>query len=173
MPNLRTAGMFLLIALVGVLLATNFACADENISAPRALEGWRLPDVEGQWVDFSPQQAPGHRLLLFWATWCPYCKALMPHLERFRRNNADRDIEFYALNIWEDSDPKAYVAKMDFNFRLILDADNVAKRYGIKGTPGVLLVNQDNEVVYERRSGSPPEQVITDLEFIVSNRKKP
>ncbi|MCP5091039.1 MAG: redoxin domain-containing protein, partial [Gammaproteobacteria bacterium] len=23
-------------------------------------------------------------ILLFWATWCPYCKALMPHLQSIR-----------------------------------------------------------------------------------------
>lgn len=167
--RLSLAVLCSLVAL-SVLPGVNRAVAEEVSFARPILEAWRLPDVDGEFVDFSPKQDSGLRLVLFWATWCPYCKALMPHLEQFRSSNLDRDIEFYALNIWEDGDPRAYVEKSNFNFRLILNADAVAERYGIKGTPGLMLVNERNEVVYERKSGTSPEKVVTDLNFILDNQ---
>ena len=153
----------------GVFLA-NFVNAEENPEQPRVLEAWQLPDSQGEMVNFSPTQGETYRLVLFWATWCPYCKALMPHLEKFRKSNATPDFGFYALNVWEDGDPKAYVTDTDFNFRLVPEADAIAKLYGVKGTPGLFLVNERNEVIYERKSGTSPKQVITDLEFALGRR---
>lgn len=141
-----------------------------DAGAPRVLPSWSLADINGQMVDFHPLEANTHRVVLFWATWCPYCKALMPHLEKMRQARQASDLEFLALNIWEDGDAKAYVDNTGFKFRLIPNADDVAKAYGVKGTPGLFLVNQHNQVLYERRSGTAPEQVVTDLEFILDNQ---
>ena len=158
----------ILIGFVTIGLA-HYVVAAELPKEVEKLASWRLADVNGDVVEFTPQPGAGHRVLFFWATWCPYCKALMPHLEAFRRDKLKHDIAFYALNIWEDGDPKAYVSNHDFNFRLILKADAIAEQYGIKGTPGVILVNENNEVLYQRKSGTPPEQVIADLNFALSN----
>ena len=155
------------------LLIANFAClAEPEISAVRTLDSWSLTDIEQNKLDFAPGAGADYRVILFWASWCPYCKALMPHLERFRQAHKDGSIEFYALNIWEDGDAKAYVEKTAFKFRLFLNADKVAEQYGVKGTPGLFMVNKQNEVLYERRSGTAPEQVITDLDFILANQAR-
>ena len=165
--NLLFASFFLL---CGVFVTT--ASAEEGNGAPRIVDAWQLPDTKGNMVDFSPRQGEAHRLVLFWATWCPYCKALMPHLEQFRQDRAGTDFGFYALNIWEEGDAEAYVEETDFNFRLVLEADAVAKNYGVKGTPGLFLINDRNEVLYERKSGTSPKQVITDLEFALARKKR-
>jgi len=153
-----------------IISSRAFAENTSEQEQPNTLASWSLPDAKGKMVDFKPKDARGYTVVLFWATWCPYCKALMPRLEEFRAAHEGENNEFLALNIWEDGDATDFVEKTKFNFRLILNADEIAKNYGIKGTPGLYLVNNANEILYERRSGTSPEQVITDLEFILTNQ---
>ncbi|MGR8948482.1 MAG: TlpA family protein disulfide reductase [Gammaproteobacteria bacterium] len=156
-----------------IFLLTSTVCqAERGAVVKQTLNPWTLTDVGGKQLNFAPSSGKDHRVILFWASWCPYCKALMPHLERFREAHQNDSIAFYALNIWEDADAESYVKKTGFKFRLFLQADEVAKDYGLKGTPGLYLVDDRNQVLYQRRSGTSPEQVVTDLEFILVNRQQ-
>lgn len=96
----------------------------------------------------------------------------MPYLESLRQEFSDRGVRFYALNIWEDADPIAYMREKNFGFRLMLEADDVAKEYGIKGTPGLIAVDARRKIIYQRRSGTSPEQVETELMNALENLLK-
>jgi len=128
---------------------------------------WTLHDAEGHLVNFYEHSAGRPAVVLFWATWCPYCRALMPHLEKLREEFSDRGVLFYALNIWEDGDPVAYLREGGYGFNLMLEADGVAADYGVKGTPGLLLVDADRRVAYVRKSGSSPQRVERDLRALL------
>ena len=58
-------------------------------------------------------------IVLFWATWCPYCRALMPHLQSILDEYGEQ-VEVIALNIREDEDPVEYLDRFGFQFRLTL-----------------------------------------------------
>ncbi len=107
---------------------------------------WSLPDQAGQPVEFggAPERPT---ILLFWASWCPYCKQLMPHLQSIKDQYGD-DIEILALNVFEDDDPVAFMAEYGYQFRLLPNADSVASAYGVKGTPGLFLVDESGRVRY-------------------------
>jgi len=44
-------------------------------------------------------------------------------------------------------------------FTLVRDGDPVAALYGVKGTPGLFLVDAQGEIVYKRSGGEEPAQV--------------
>ncbi|MFT4583788.1 MAG: cytochrome c biogenesis protein CcmG/thiol:disulfide interchange protein DsbE [Gammaproteobacteria bacterium] len=154
--------VLLLVLVIGLILP-----AFNSIAEPTLAPDWTLNDPSGSIVDFHRESAERPAVLLFWATWCPYCRALMPHLEKVRRDYATKGVDFYALNVWEDSDPVAYLSEHDHGFRLLLNADSVAKDYGIKGSPGLVVVNQAKNIVYRRNSGTSPSQVETDLRGVL------
>ncbi|MBM7647466.1 peroxiredoxin [Bacillus ectoiniformans] len=66
-------------------------------------EGKPAPDFElttlsGDKVKLSDYQ--GKKVILnFWATWCPPCKAEMPHMQSFYEKNKDQGIEVLAVNL--------------------------------------------------------------------------
>ncbi len=97
----------------------------------------------------SPESLEGPTIILFWATWCPYCKALMPHLQSIV-DEYDGRVQVVALNFRDDDDPAAYLAERGYNFRLILHSEEVAKSWGVKGTPGLFLADQSGGVVFSR-----------------------
>jgi thiol-disulfide isomerase/thioredoxin len=67
------------------------------------LEGNPAPDftlstLEGESVKLSDYK--GKKVILnFWATWCPPCKAEMPHMQNFYEQNKDNGIEIVAVNL--------------------------------------------------------------------------
>lgn len=138
-----------------------------SAAGQQTVPDWTLESAGGEAVNFTTHSAGRPAVLLFWATWCPYCRDLMPELEAVRAEFAIRDVRFYALNIWEEGDPVAYMREHGYGFELLLDADPVAAQYGVKGTPGLLVVDAARRVVYVRTSGTPPAQVARDVRAIL------
>lgn len=96
-----------------------------------------------------PRSLEKPTIILFWATWCPYCKALMPHLQSII-DEYPGQIEVLALNFRDDDDPAAYVEDRGYDFRLILKSEDVAHSWGVKGTPGLFLADPGGRVVFSR-----------------------
>lgn len=108
--------------------------------------------VDGATLSF-PQVLEGKpAVLLFWATWCPYCKAFMPAADRIQADYAEHDVQIISFNAKERGvgDPKAYIDTLDFPLVAIADADQIAEDYGVKFIPGLMVVDGQGRVVYRR-----------------------
>ena len=107
---------------------------------------FELEDAAGETFRF-PGDLDGPAIVLFWATWCPYCKALMPHLQSIVEET-DGAIEVLALDFRDDGDPAAFLDEYGYEFRLFPAGDAVAESWGVKGTPGLFLVDGTGRAVF-------------------------
>jgi thiol-disulfide isomerase/thioredoxin len=144
---------------VGMLLAasaitTAFAAGDHAYQFDWQPPTFTATTASGELFHY-PEDLQGPTIVLFWATWCPYCKALMPHLQSILDEYGD-DVQVLALNFREDEDPVEFMADYGYEFLLIPAADEVAGSWGIKGTPGLFLAERSGRVVFSR--GAIPEQ---------------
>ena len=98
-----------------------------------------------------PESLQGPTIILFWASWCPYCKALMPHLQSIV-DEYEGQVQVVALNFRDDGDPAAYITNKGYNFKLIMNGDEVAETWGVKGAPGLFLADDTGRVVFSRRA---------------------
>ena len=134
-----------------VLMTTGLASCDPVHSTPQF--DWQPPGFviteSGGEVFRYPQSLDGPTIILFWATWCPYCKALMPHLQSIV-DEYDGRVQVVALNFMDDDDPAAYLAERGYDFMRILHSEEVAKSWGVKGTPGLFLADHSGQVVFSR-----------------------
>jgi thiol-disulfide isomerase/thioredoxin len=130
-----------------VLSFTAGVSADDARIAP----DWTLDTADGRPVNLQQEVREQTTIIFFWATWCPYCKALMPHLQSIRLEYGD-DVEIIAISIKEDGDPVAFVANAGYDFTLLPEGDDVAELYGVTGTPGVFIVDQDRTIQFDLRS---------------------
>ncbi len=127
------------IAALAILLSPN-AFSAERVVVP----DFTLATPEGEQIRLGDEVKEHTTVLLFWATWCPYCKALMPHLQSIRLEYGDA-VEILAINFKDDGDPVNFIANAGYDFTLLLNGDAVAEAYGVVGTPGLFIV--DNERV--------------------------
>jgi thiol-disulfide isomerase/thioredoxin len=143
--------------LLSLLLLFGSATAQERAIA------WQGHGADGKPVRFDPAQLRRPAILLFWATWCPYCKALMPHLQKVLDAAGKERLDVYAIDIKDDGDPVAELRERGQTFTLVRDGDAIADLYGIKGTPGLLLVDRSGAIAYRRVGGDAPEAVEGEL----------
>lgn len=116
---------------------------------------WSLQNQEGETVNYYQDSENKVSVVLFWATWCPYCAALMPHLEVIYGKYRSKGLKFYAVDVYEDGkkDPLEYFNEKGYSFTLLLQGDDVAKEYGVRGTPGLYVIDKDKKVIYKRPAG--------------------
>lgn len=112
----------------------------ENTKAP----GFSLADADDTEITF-PRQQNGVDIYFFWASWCPYCKALMPHLQSMQIEYGD-DIRIFAFHIRDEEDPRPVMAERGHDFTLMPEADPVMKLYGVKGVPALFLVDGNGTI---------------------------
>jgi len=134
--------------------ATNPAVPDKNTSSL-----WSGTDlITGEQVSFPELLHNKPAVLLFWATWCPYCKAFMPYAREIQADYADRGVQLVTFNTKErgQGDPKAYAESLGFPLIAIADADPIAKIYIVDFIPGLMVVDGSGKLTYRRHSTNLP-----------------
>jgi thiol-disulfide isomerase/thioredoxin len=123
-----------------VLLTLILALSVQHSNAQEVMApAFTLANADGEKVTL-PRSHDGVDIYFFWASWCPYCKALMPHLQSMRIEYGD-DLAIYALNIRDDEDPKRFMVEHDYDFTVIPEADSIMELYGVRPTPGLFVVD--------------------------------
>ncbi len=129
-----------------LLVLTGFSQAAETRIAP----DWTLTATTGETITLSEVAAEQPVIVLFWATWCPYCKAVMPHIQSIQLEHGDA-VRVLAVHFRDDDgDPVAFVENAGYDFTILPDGGDVAKQNEVWGTPGILLIDSDMTVRYDR-----------------------
>lgn len=126
---------------------------------------WHAVNMQGETVSF-PELARGRpAVFIFWATWCPYCKAFMPYLKRIHEDYGSERIVIVAINARDkDGDKDAYVNALGFPVVAIRNGDDLAADHGVRFIPGLMVVDGKGTVSYRRRSTDlPPGKTIAEL----------
>lgn len=113
---------------------------------------WSARDFTGQEIAFPYSAAGKPTIVLFWATWCPYCKAFMPNLKRIQADYAHAGVTVVAINAKErgQGNAQAYVQSLGFPLVGIPDGDDIAEAYGVQYIPGLFVVDGKGTIAYRR-----------------------
>lgn len=84
--------------------------------------------------------------LNFWATWCGYCDAEMPDLQRLENENDD--VAVIAVDVKEDQAlVEEYIQEGGYEFEVVLDTDGiVAQEYLISAFPTTYVIREDGTI---------------------------
>lgn len=134
-------------------------------------EGQPAPDfelvtLEGETVKLSDYK--GKKVILnFWATWCPPCKAEMPHMQEFYEKNKEQGIEILAVNLTNldngKTDIKKFVEEYELTFTVPLDEEGgVGMQYQTFTIPTSYIIDTSG-VISKKIVGPMNEEMMSTL----------
>ena len=123
---------------IGVILGF-LVTGSQALSAGMAPD-WTLLSADGRTTRLSEEVRQQPVVLFFWATWCPYCKALMPHLQSIRLEYGDQ-VKVLKMNV--DNSPQT------------------PGKYGVRSIPTVLAFKGGQ--VVQQLQGARPKSAFDEM----------
>jgi peroxiredoxin len=114
---------------------------------------FELKDLNDSPVRLSQFRGNRYVLVYFWATWCPYCLAVKPEIQKIRDRIPAQEMEILAINVgggdsierlkkYQEGHPVPYPVLYDGN-------GGVTRAYQVQGIPLFLLVNKEGNIVFK------------------------
>ncbi|GIN89234.1 thiol:disulfide interchange protein tlpA [Siminovitchia terrae] len=195
--NKKIFGLALIILLVGIVViniiqdvrekneveaakekfsqSENLEQADEGLKEGEVPPDFELETLDGNSVKLSDYR--GQKVMLnFWASWCPPCKAEMPHIENYYKTKAKQEnVEILAVNLTSvergvnaRKKVKKFIEEYGLTFPVPLDeSGKLGKTYQAFTIPTTYMIDT-NGMVHTRIIGPMDEETI---EKIVSEMK--
>jgi peroxiredoxin len=109
-----------------------------------------LPDLDGLPVTLGRFLEKKPVLLVFWATWCPECKAAIPEINAMTTGPLAGKLQILGLDFRESREKVANAVKArGIRYPVLLDErGQVARAYGIVGIPTYVLIDRRGNVAY-------------------------
>ena len=146
--------------------------ANEGLNKGDTPPDFELTTLEGKKVKLSDYQ--GKKVILnFWATWCPPCKAEMPHMQNYYEDMAEKEnVEILAVNLTSSDvgidKVKAFQDDYALSFPILLDEDGiVGETYQAITIPTTYMIDTTG-TIQNKIVGPMDEQMLADY---ISNLK--
>jgi peroxiredoxin len=110
---------------------------------------FELADLNGEKV--SSSTLTGKVVILdFWATWCPPCKAEVPHFVALQEKYGSQGLAIVGLSLDAGgaADVAPFAKEYKVNYTMLVGADDVAKAYGgINSIPTTFVIDRQGKIV--------------------------
>lgn len=140
--------------------------ANEGLNKGESAPDFTLTTLDGKTAKLSDYK--GKKVVLnFWATWCPPCKAEMPHMQNYYEDFADEEnVEILAVNLTKgDSADKveAFVADYGLTFPIPMDEEGiVGDTYQAITIPTSYIIDTSGNI-QNKIVGPMDDQMLFDL----------
>lgn len=132
---------------------------------PQQAVEFTLPDLAGNPHRLSEYLEKGPVMLVYFTTWCPYCKKAIPTLKQVYREYGSKGLQLVAINAGlADSleNAQRYALQHRLPYAVLYDADgNTADHYGVSAVPIIFYIQKDGRITHTSRHVS--QQAIEHL----------
>jgi len=128
--------------------------------------------VKGKPVDLKKGGEDHVYVVEFWATWCPPCRASIPHLSEVQAEFKDKKVTIIGISDETPAKVNPFVTNMGdkMAYTVALDDDRATYKsymeaFGVNGIPHAFIVNQKGQIAWH---GHPMAGLDTALKQIVA-----
>lgn len=143
LASMRIARRCALYVSLTLLLLCNTVAASDRGYAPQ----FSVPALDGGSITSS--SLSGNVVLLqFWATWCQYCRADQPALDRVQSAYADQGLTVLAVDVGESPETvRSYLQSHPRSSQVALDqGHSMASQFGAHGFPYYVLIDRNGRI---------------------------
>ena len=131
--------------------ALNRLAKYESMQIGQKATDFILPNLQGEDIQLS-SQSKEKILLVFWASWCPHCKELIPKLQEWYSQENQKSWQVFAISIdTENDDLESYLSTHDINLPVLCDFKGwdtqAALDYNIYATPTMIVLDKDLKIL--------------------------
>jgi len=142
-----------------------FVCAnlDANTKTRERAPRFNAKSTSGE--SFSNASIKGKVILLeFWTTWCGYCRAEAPLVEKISHEYTEKDFIVLAINVGESRKTvKKYLDQNPRTCRIVLTEDtNLAAMYAATAYPIYVVIDREGNIAGTQR-GAAGEDALRSL----------
>ena len=140
----------LVLALAGSIARAQDAKQPKEINAKGWInaEGASLEKLKGKVV-----------IVEFWATWCPPCRASIPHLVELRNKLDKSKVEIIGLTDEPLSKVENFAKEMKMNY-IVGYGSTSGDAYGVTGIPHAFVIGADGKIAWD---GHPMDPAMAPL----------
>ncbi len=133
------------------------------LSAGKMAPDIQMNDLAGK--EFRLSSVKSQKLIIFWASWCPHCKELLPQIISWSQQAASRKIQVIPVSLDEDRNALVQsVKELGIPWPVLCDykkwSSQVAVDYNIYATPTMLLLDTDNKIIAKPMSLAELQQAL-------------
>jgi cytochrome c biogenesis protein CcmG/thiol:disulfide interchange protein DsbE len=132
-------------------------------AAPKDWVGKELPPLRVDFVDKDPDTKGKPQIVEFWATWCPPCRATIPHLNEINKKYQPQGLVVIGITDEDKKTVQDFRKKLPMEYNVAIDKHGLAEKLGITGIPHAFLVGKDGKVVWEGHPGGLTEAEVEKL----------
>ncbi len=155
---------------VPVVAAAAFAVSAVTLHA-RSTEsnvGKEVKKLDVKFIENKPEATAGQPMIVeFWATWCPPCRASIPHMNGIHAKFKDKGLVIVGITKEDKKTVEKFLKEVPMNYAVAQDDNGkMNKEFGVTGIPHALLVDKAGKVVWE---GHPMELKDAEIEKLIGS----
>jgi thiol-disulfide isomerase/thioredoxin len=138
-------------------------------TAEGKVKNFRLKNLNNKRVSYSQLKGEKVTVIDFWATWCVPCRRSIPKLVAIHERYREKGVGFIGISVDGPRNlpkVKPHARSLGITYPVVLDINSqIMKELKVVSLPTVLLIDQNNEVVYIHRGYRPGDEDILDKEI--------
>lgn len=137
--------------------------SNQLISQPDFASNFIFEAIDGEKVVLSDILKQRKAILLFWTTWCPYCRKELSRMNKFYTENKEK-VQVVGIDIQENkSRVEKFIRDMKISLPIVIDSDgNIARTYQVIGIPTIIVIDIDSKIIY---FGYSTQNMLDNLNF--------